>query len=152
MNVRSVRPMLRRPRAAAAPAARSLPALLASLSALAGLAACSSSASAPAHPAGGTASVVNGVQQITVHAKDFSFTPSTITVHPGKVRIVLVNDGGGAPHDWQVPDFPADFVALTANGQTKEATFTAPAPGRYQFVCTIHIRQGMTGTLVVLPH
>lgn len=116
------------------------------------LAACSSSGSGNKPQQGsGTASMVAGVQQITVHAKDFSFTPSTITVHPGKVRIILVNDGGGAPHNWEVTDFPADFVPLTNNGQKKEATFTAPAPGRYKFVCTIHVKQGMTGTLVVLP-
>lgn len=116
------------------------------------LAGCGSSGSGAAAPkAGGTASTVNGIQQITVHAKDFSFTPSTITVHPGKVRIVLVNDGGGAPHDWELTDFPADFVPLASNGETREATFTAPSPGRYEFVCTIHTRQGMTGALVVLP-
>ncbi|TAM85674.1 MAG: hypothetical protein EPN43_11250 [Jatrophihabitans sp.] len=112
--------------------------------------ACSSSAGPSPAPADGTASSADGVQQITVHAKDFSFSPSTVTVHPGKVRLILVNDGGGAPHDWQVTDFPADFVPLTANGETKEASFTAPSPGRYQFVCTIHTKQGMVGSLVVL--
>lgn len=138
-------PIMRRPPAAVLAVTLSLPLLLAG---------CGSSGSGPSapKPAGATASTVNGIQQIALHAKDFSFTPSTITVHPGKVRIVLVNDGGGAPHDWQLSDFPADFVPLAANGETREATFTAPSPGRYQFVCTIHTRQGMTGTLVVLPH
>ncbi|WAX59190.1 cupredoxin domain-containing protein [Jatrophihabitans cynanchi] len=117
------------------------------------LAGCTSKSAADRQPhsGSGTASVVDGVQQITLHATDFRFSPSTITVHPGKVRIVVVNDGGGAPHDWKLPDFPADYVPLASNGQTKEATFTAPAAGRYQFVCTIHTKQGMTGTLVVLP-
>ena len=106
-----------------------------------------------AQPTGSaTASMVDGIQQVTVHATDFRFHPATITVHPGKVRIVLVNDGGGAPHDWQLPEFPSDGVPLASNGQTKETTFTAPAPGRYQFVCTIHTKQGMVGTLVVLPN
>jgi plastocyanin len=126
---------------------------VAALLSVVSLAACSKSGSGGGKPkqSGATASSVAGVQQITVHAKDFSFSPATITVHPGKVRVILVNDGGGAPHNWQVPDFPADFVPLTNNGQQREATFTAPAPGRYQFVCTIHTKQGMTGTLVVLP-
>lgn len=129
---------------------------LAALLLLPVLAACGSSGSGAggggSTAAGATASTVNGIQQITLHAKDFSFSPSTITVHPGKVRIVLINDGGGAPHDWQLPDFPADFVPQANSGQTKEATFTAPSPGRYRFVCTFHTRQGMTGTLVVLSH
>jgi plastocyanin len=117
------------------------------------LAACSGSSSAnrQPHQGSGTASVVNGVQQLTLHASDFRFSPSTITVHPGKVRIILVNDGGGAPHNFQVPVFPAEFIPLTSNGQQKQATFTAPAPGTYQFVCTIHLKQGMDGKLVVLP-
>ena len=47
--------------------------------------------------------------------------------------------------------FPSDFVPDTSAGQTNSMTFTAPSPGTYQFVCTIHTAQGMTGTLVVLP-
>ncbi len=101
----------------------------------------------------GTASTVGGVQQITVTASDnYRFNPSTITVHPGKVRVVLVNSGNGAPHDWQLPKYPDDNVPLTARGQTQQATFTAPSPGTYQFVCTIHEKDGQTGTLVVLPN
>jgi plastocyanin len=96
------------------------------------------------------ASTVDGLQQVTIHTgDDLRFHPDTISVHPGKVRVVLVNEGKGPPHDWQLPKFPADFVPLASSGQTKEATFTAPAPGRYQFVCTIHVRQGQVGTLVV---
>ena len=98
-----------------------------------------------------TASLVDGVQQITLRASDYRFQPSTITVHPGQVRVIVVNEGQGAPHDWQLPTIPLDYVPLASGGQTKQATFTAPAPGRYQFVCTIHRNQGMTGTLVVTP-
>lgn len=96
------------------------------------------------------ASTVNGVQQVTIEAgDDYRFHPSTITVHPGRVEIILKHTGTGAPHDWQLTDFPADFVPLTASGEIKMATFIAPAPGRYEFVCTIHVRQGQRGTLIV---
>jgi plastocyanin len=99
-----------------------------------------------------TAAEVDGVQQVTVKADDkYRFTPDTITVHPGQVKITLINTGNGAPHDLSLTGFPADFVPLASSGQTTTATFTAPAPGRYQFVCTIHVAQGQTGTLVVLP-
>jgi plastocyanin len=105
------------------------------------------------HTGSATASTVDGVQQVTVHATDFRFTPSTITVHPGKVRIILINDGSGAPHNLQVSKYTdKDYVPDAQAGQTTERTFTAPAPGRYQFVCSFHIKQGMTGTLVVLPN
>jgi plastocyanin len=125
---------------------------------LAATAACQSQASinrAP-HSGTGTASAGNGVQQITITTgktdSDYRFHPSTIVVHPGKVRVVLVNQGhpgAGAPHDWSLTGHPNAFVPLVAAGNKAQTTFTAPAPGRYQFVCTIHIRQGQTGTLVV---
>jgi plastocyanin len=99
-----------------------------------------------------TASPANGIQQITIDAgDDYRFHPSTVVVFPGKVQVVLKHTGTGAPHDWQLPQFPADFVPITPAGQTSEATFVAPAPGRYQFVCTIHRAQGQVGTLIVKP-
>lgn len=97
-----------------------------------------------------TASAVSGVQQITVTAgDDFRFHPATIVVHPGEVRLILKHTGTGAPHDWRLTGFPADSVPLTDAGQTRVVTFTAPAPGHYKFDCSIHINQGMVGTLIV---
>jgi plastocyanin len=103
------------------------------------------------HEGSATASVVAGVSQVTVQAGDtYRFTPSTITVHPGTVRIVLENVGKGAPHNLTFLGFAA-ATADAASGQSQSVTFTAPAPGTYTFVCTIHERQGQTGKLVVLP-
>jgi plastocyanin len=105
------------------------------------------------HSGSASATLVNGMQQVTVEATDtYRFDPSTIVVHPGPVRIVLVNTGHGAPHDWSLTGFPADFVPLTTAGQTQAATFVAPAPGTYTFVCTIHVKQGQTGQLIVMPN
>lgn len=105
------------------------------------------------HSGSASATVVNGVQQVTLEATDtYRFVPSTIVVHPGPVRIVLVNTGHGAPHTWSLTGFPADFVPLTNAGQTQAATFVAPAPGTYTFVCTIHVKQGQTGQLIVVPN
>ncbi|MEO6886974.1 MAG: cupredoxin domain-containing protein [Jatrophihabitantaceae bacterium] len=115
------------------------------------LAGCTSSAP---HTGSTTAAAQDGVQRVTIKAgDDYRFHPSTITIHPGKVRIVLVNDGKGAPHNWQLPNLPVgDWVPLTVAGQSAQVTFTAPAPGTYQFVCSIHLRQGQTGELIVLPN
>ena len=99
-----------------------------------------------------TASAVDGMQRVTVVVDDrFRFDPSTITVHPGKVTVTLVHKGTGAPHDFQVTGFPGDAVPLVQPGQTTSATFMTPTPGRYQFVCTLHVAQCQIGTLVVLP-
>jgi plastocyanin len=105
------------------------------------------------HPGVSTASSNGGVQQVRVTTGvDLRFHPSTIVVHPGKVRIVLVNDTGkgvGPPHDLDILGIPGATVPLVQPRQTREVTFTAPSPGRYHFVCTIHAKQGQTGVLVV---
>jgi plastocyanin len=99
-----------------------------------------------------TASVAGGIQRVRITAgNDYRFHPSTVTVHPGKVQVELVNTGSGAPHDWQLPKVPKDYVPLVGAQQSATATFTAPGPGRYQFICTIHVRQGQIGTLIVAP-
>ncbi|SDJ51984.1 Plastocyanin [Frankineae bacterium MT45] len=104
------------------------------------------------HSGATTAVAVNGVQSVTVTTDDhYRFNPSTITVHPGKVKITLVNNGHGAPHDLQVVGLPGDYVPLTQGSSTSVATFETPAPGKYTFICTIHVKQGQTGVLIVLP-
>jgi plastocyanin len=105
------------------------------------------------HSGTGVASVVDGVQQVVVTSGvDLRFHPSTIVVHQGKVRIVLLNTakpGAGPPHDLQASTVPGADVPLTAAGETQTVTFTAPAPGTYAFVCSIHARQGQSGKLIV---
>jgi plastocyanin len=104
------------------------------------------------HNGSSTAATVDGVQQVTITTdQSYRFAPSTITVHSGKVQIVLRHLGTGAPHDWQLTGFPDAFVPLVTPGQQKSVEFTAPSPGKYTFVCTIHVAQGQTGTLIVLP-
>ncbi|MDQ1741713.1 MAG: hypothetical protein QOE23_52 [Pseudonocardiales bacterium] len=105
------------------------------------------------HAGSTTVAATTGVQDVVISTdQHYRFSPSSITVHPGKVRITLKHVGTGAPHDWSLLNFPADYVPLVSAGQTKSVQFTAPAPGTYKFVCTIHVKQGQTGTLVVLPN
>jgi plastocyanin len=108
------------------------------------------------HTGVAVAHVVDGIQQLRVTTGlDYRFHPSTIIVHPGRVRIVLANTesgtAGGPPHNLQVTGLPGIAVPLAYPGGAAEDTFTAPAPGRYRFVCTIHVAQGQTGVLVVKP-
>lgn len=99
-----------------------------------------------------TAPVVASGQQVRLEVDNsFRFHPSTITVHPGRVTITLHHRGPGAPHNWQLLGFPGDYAPTIAPGQTSTVTFVAPSSGTYEFVCTIHQRQGQTGTMVVLP-
>jgi plastocyanin len=105
------------------------------------------------HTGSTTAAASDGVQNIVITTdQSYRFDPSTITVHPGKVKITLQHTGTGAPHNWSLVGFPGDAVPLVSPGQTRSVEFTAPAPGTYTFVCTIHVAQGQTGTLIVLPN
>lgn len=103
------------------------------------------------------ASTVGGVQQVTLTTgDDYRFHPSTFSVRPGKVEVILRNTGKGAPHDFQVTGFPTDFVPLAQAGATRHATFMVPpvthgAATKYQFACTIHKGQGQIGTMIVTP-
>ena len=119
------------------------------------VAACTNRQAAPnrrAHTGSATASTEGGIQQVTLVVNDkYRFDPSTITVHQGIVKVTLMHKGSGAPHDFSVDGAPADHLPLVSAGQTTSATFTTPSPGTYRFICTLHVAQGMTGTLVVLP-
>lgn len=102
------------------------------------------------YPGSTTAAVSGGVQQVTLAVDaSFRFSPSTVTVHPGQVRITLQHGDMGAPHNFQLDGFPAAYVSTVGPGQSGSVTFAAPPVGRYTFTCTIHERQGMTGTLIV---
>lgn len=136
---------------------RRVPVTAAALVALAAVSGCSNR-EAPtnkeAHNGTATASAASdGVQEVTITSGvDLRFHPATIVVHPGKVRIVLKNTakpGAGPPHNLQMNGLPGVFIGTTAAGAEQSVTFTAPAPGTYGFVCTIHAAQNQTGKLIV---
>jgi len=94
----------------------------------------------------------DGVQTVVIRTGvDLRFHPSTIVVHPGRVRLVLDNTSKpaqGPPHDLQFNGLPF-YIGTVQAGAQGSVTFTAPAPGTYSFVCTIHAAQNQTGKLVV---
>ena len=94
----------------------------------------------------------------------FQFTPTSATVSSGAEVEVTLTNVGALEHSWVLVAGDADAATVTdaaaingattgsvAGGQTGSATFTAPAAGSYQFVCTIpgHAAAGMVGTLTV---
>src|SRR5579875_3673521 len=108
------------------------------------------------HNGVGVAHVVNGVQQIVVQTGiSLRFHPSTLIVHQGKVKIILRNDqnppSGGPPHNLKVTGLPGVYVPTITAGQAAYDEFTAPSPGRYRFICTIHVAESQTGVLIVKP-
>ncbi len=89
-------------------------------------------------------------QKVTVVAKEFSYTPSKITVKAGQpVQLVLENQGV-IEHDFVVDRFRVKTAAIQP-GKTGTVTFTPNARGTFEFYCSIpgHKEAGMKGTLVV---
>jgi len=96
---------------------------------------------------------------------EFRYDPESASVPAGAAVTVNFTNGGALEHDWLLVPEGTDVNALTAAnavvpeahsgviaaGQSNTFTFTAPAAGTYQIVCTVagHAPAGMVGTLTV---
>jgi plastocyanin len=90
--------------------------------------------------AGMTASLAFGATK-RVKVSGFKFSPKTITVKKGdKVRWSW---SGSVPHNVK----GSGFKSKTAGRVTYTRTFRKK--GTYRYVCTLHTRQGMKGTVRV---
>lgn len=99
----------------------------------------------------GASAMVNAgaVKEFTISGKDFSMTPSTLTVNKGdKVRITFKNVSG--THDLIVDGYNAKTPVL-ATGQSATVEFTADKAGSFEYYCGVgnHRAMGMKGTLTV---
>jgi plastocyanin len=110
------------------------------------VAGCSGAGTASAGP---PTPVPSGV--IAVEAKEYMFTPSTITVPTGAVSFSIKNVGT-QQHEFEIlnGDQVVDQVQAIDPGLTRDATSTLEA-GEYTFVCKLngHDQLGMKGTLTV---
>jgi len=77
----------------------------------------------------------------TLTVKDSAFSPNCFSVASGAT--ISVSNGDPLGHNFTVKD--TDVAVPLPRDGTGEAT--APAPGTYDFVCTIH--PAMTGTIIV---
>ena len=125
--------------------------IVASLAAAGFITGCSGGAQPSSHTTSTAASIGGGVQRVTLHATDgLRFTPDVISVHPGKVRVTLVDDGS-YPHNFSIASLHVTSATVSGNpGDTSTTTIlNLTKPGTYQFVCTFHASAGMRGEIVV---
>ena len=90
------------------------------------------------------------IQEITLEAKEFSYSEESITVKKGqKVRLTLVNKGRMS-HDFVVEKMNVT-TELAGPGESVVVEFTMQDAGTYTFYCSIgnHRAMGMEGTLIV---
>jgi cytochrome c oxidase subunit II len=88
-------------------------------------------------------------QVISVKAKKFEFTPSTITVKKG-VPVVLELTSEDRVHGFNLPDFKVR-AEVKPDG-TSRVRFTPDKAGSFTFICDVYCGDGhedMSGTLVV---
>lgn len=91
-----------------------------------------------------------GVQAVTIRGgNNMRFDPSTFRVHTGKVKITL-DVTGTTPHELSFTKSITAAIPLTLHGHHASFEFTVTKPGRYPFVCQLHEREGMTGTMIVV--
>jgi aldose sugar dehydrogenase len=106
----------------------------------------------PSATAAASASAAAGdVVEVTVGTDDgteLRFDPLEISVPAGAtVRLTFVNEST-VPHNLTFRDpINAATATIVQPGAEETIEFTAPEPGEYTFVCTLH--PGMEGTLVV---
>jgi uncharacterized cupredoxin-like copper-binding protein len=94
----------------------------------------------------------------------FQFSPSSATVTAGAEVTVTFNNAGVLEHNWllipnsvdpvqatEADSLPGANSGIVGAGGSQTFTFTAPAAGTYQFVCTVpgHAVGGMVGALTV---
>ena len=88
---------------------------------------------------------------VMVEAKEYQFTPSTISVAAGKVTFYIRN-AGTVEHEFEIfkGDQVVDEVEGLVPGLAKNLAITLE-PGTYTFMCKLsgHDQLGMKGTLTV---
>lgn len=95
--------------------------------------------------AGGCGSAALPKGAVVVVLRHVMFNPSTVVVDPGTL-VVWKWDDPGVPHDvTSEPSGPLRSRVQTSG--TYRYQFTTP--GTYHYVCTIHVQDGMIGTVVV---
>ncbi len=91
----------------------------------------------------------NNVKEFTITGKNFSFSPSSITVKKGdKVKITFKNTEGF--HDFKIDEFGV-ATKQAKSPDTEVLEFVATKSGSFEYYCSVgsHRSMGMKGTLIV---
>ncbi len=93
--------------------------------------------------------IVPSVQSFTLSAKQWQFSPSTITVKKGNTVKLTINSID-VTHGFSIPDF--NVSETLSPGQTVQVEFLANTSGSFSFFCNVFCgsgHSGMKGTLIV---
>ena len=87
--------------------------------------------------------------KIEVSAKEFSFTPATLTLKAGQGSTIVLKNTGSIEHDLTVSD--AGFKVTVPASQSGDKVLTIAKAGTYEFHCAVpgHKDAGMKGQITV---
>jgi uncharacterized cupredoxin-like copper-binding protein len=96
-----------------------------------------------------TAVVAPDGPKLEVSAKEFAFTPSTLTMKAGQPTDIVLKNEGSIEHDFSVS--AAGFELPVPASGIGDLVLTIAKPGTYQFHCSVpgHEGAGMKGTITV---
>jgi len=115
--------------------------------------------------------MVDGIQVVTINAKEFKFTPSELNISTGKTKFILINDGVDE-HELVVYEASKQDILVQAEidedeetieqniffeieevhgGESDESKVVDLTKGSYVIGCLIpgHYDAGMKGTLLI---
>lgn len=97
-----------------------------------------------------TAVPTGPVQEVNISAKEFAYTPSTVSVSKGQAVKINFTNQGTTTHNMVIQGLNVQTKSIQP-GESDSVTFTPVTPGTYTFYCSIdsHRSLGLTGTLEV---
>lgn len=92
---------------------------------------------------------IEGAEEYRIVAGDLYFEPARVTVPAGTAVNITLDNRGRVFHDLTIPEL--GFHLNADPGRSASGGLEAPAPGEYDFECTVpgHAQAGMTGVLIV---
>ena len=99
----------------------------------------------------------DGVQELTLQVSDnYLFTPTTVTIAPGQVRLTVHSVADDLTHafrftDGANPQEITEEIPLVSPGRSETVEFAVSEPGDYQFECSFHVGMGHIGVMTVRP-
>jgi len=89
------------------------------------------------------------VKKFNVTGKNFTFSPTTLTVNQGDT-VQIVFDSSNGTHDFVIDEFNVNSK-MVASGGSDTVEFIADKSGTFEYYCSVgnHKQMGMKGTLTV---
>lgn len=89
-------------------------------------------------------------KEVAISAREFEFSPSTVSVKAGEKVILTLNNKGRIPHNLVIDELGVE-TEIISGGESDSVVFIAEKKGVYSFYCGIgsHRDLGMEGVLTV---